>query len=180
MEVETISGVSGFEGAIGPELEALSRTLQRVGRYRRLGRQSRELNLQQLRRDLEEVVRLADEVRSRGEQIAGQVSRYRFLASTGDVQEWQARFRRVLQGKRPVDGEFSVFRVFPLEIRVDPGQELVEINHRTYRILHPEAVAELVLELLSRLEANASTPDSFCARWRTPTIWPSRRTPAKG
>ncbi|MCL6564158.1 MAG: hypothetical protein K6U87_14240 [Firmicutes bacterium] len=145
----------------GRSCEALSRTLQRLGRYRRLGRQGRQLNLQQLRRDLEEVARLADEVRSRRERIAEQVSRYRFLASTGDAQEWQVRFRRALQGKRPVEGEFPVFRVFPLEIRVDSAQELVEINHRTYRILHPEAVAELVLQLLARLEAERFNAGQF-------------------
>jgi hypothetical protein len=60
-----------------------------------------------------------------------------------------------------IEGEFPHFRIFPIEVRVDFANELVLVNKRKVRKLHPEAVAALVERELDRLHGERFNPSQF-------------------
>ncbi|MBX5467413.1 MAG: hypothetical protein K6U14_07975 [Firmicutes bacterium] len=157
----TLSGVATFEQRIGPALERVGRIAERIGRLRRVARQTKVMNLLELRRDLEEMVRSGQELLTLADGVLKQLQQYRVAQGTFDADEWQGRFRAALHGKRAVEGEFPDYRIFPLEVRVDLSQEQVEINRRITRALHPEAVAAQVLKHLERLNAERFHPGQF-------------------
>ncbi|PSR33366.1 MAG: hypothetical protein C7B46_09925 [Sulfobacillus benefaciens] len=54
-----------------------------------------------------------------------------------------------------------MFRVFPIEIKVDFANDLVTVNKRTVRKLHPVAVASEVEKELNRLYRERFNPNQF-------------------
>ncbi len=157
----TIRGVSGFENEVGPGLKELAKVVERVGRLKKVGQQADILNLMELRKQLEEIRRLSDDIQGLADTLVAKIDNFA-VAPTGEQQaEWWERFRQAFHaGYPPVEGEYPVFQVFPVEIRVDLEHELVLINKRTVRALHPEAVATLVekeWDRLNRERFNAAT-----------------------
>ena len=159
---DTLHGVSGFEQQIGPELKDLAKMVERLGRLKKVGEQSGLINLMELRKQLDEVSRLSFEAQALAEAVAGKVAHYTVASERGDQTEWWERFRQAFHsGYPPVEGEFPTFQVFPVEVRVDFANELVLINNRTVRVLHPEAVAALVEKEWDRLNRERFNAASF-------------------
>lgn len=158
----TIHGVAGFEEQVGPGLKDLAKLVDKLGRLKKVGGQVDLLNLMDLRKQLDEASRLAFEAQALAEEIGGKLSRYRVVSDSRDQTEWWERFRSAFHsGYPPVEGEFPTFQVFPVEVRVDFANELVLINNRTVRALHPEAVASLVEKEWDRLNRERFNSASF-------------------
>lgn len=159
---DTIHGVSGFEQQIGPGLKDLAKLVEKLGRLKKIGGQITMMNLLDLKKQLEDVARLSFEAQALAEEVSGKVARYAVAAQTMDQTEWWERFRKAFHsGYPPVEGEFPTFQVFPVEIKVDFANELVMINNRTVRALHPEAVAALVEKEWDRLNRERFNAASF-------------------
>ncbi|MCY0878801.1 MAG: hypothetical protein OWU84_07670 [Firmicutes bacterium] len=147
-----LHGVDDFESIIAPKLEDLGRRIERLGRLRRVGQQRTEANLVEIRRALDEVRRLAEEIQGLESQVARDVLGFRMALVPEDQEEWSQRFRRALHSQYPpVEGEFPTFLVFPVEVRVDFARDAVYLNNRSVRTLHPEAVARRVEREIDRL-----------------------------
>lgn len=159
---DTIHGVSGFEQQVGPGLKDLAKLAEKLGRLKKIGGQVTVMNLMDLRKQLEEVARLSFEAQTLAEEVSGKLPRYVVAAESVDQTEWFERFRTAFHsGYPPVEGEFPTFQVFPVEVRVDFANELVMINNRTVRALHPEAVAALVEKEWDRLNRERFNAASF-------------------
>lgn len=155
-------GVSGFEQHIGPELKDLAKLADKLGRLKKIGGQVDLINLMDLRKQLDDLGRLALEAQALAADLSGRVGHYLVAADRGDQTEWWERFRQAFHsGYPPVEGEFPTFQVFPVEVRVDFPNELVMINNRTVRTLHPGAVAALVEKEWDRLNRERFNAASF-------------------
>lgn len=160
--VGAIRGVRGFEQEIGPALKELAKVAEKVGRLKKLGLQPELMNLMELRKQLDEARRLATDVQAVAEQISTQISNFSMETGSAVQTEWWERFRQAFHsGYPPVEGEYPVFQVFPVEVRVDMANELVMVNNRTVRVLHPEAVAALVEKEWDRLNRERFNAGSF-------------------
>lgn len=152
IEEQVIHGVQGFEEELGPNLVALSKAVTKLGRLKNAQKQVNMINLQDLRKQLDDAVRNSAEVRDIAKSLQAQVEQYRIARSISDQIEWTERFRQGFHSGYPsVDGEFPSFQVFPVEVRVDFERELVLLNNRIVRTLHPEAVANAVEKAIDRL-----------------------------
>ncbi len=159
---DTIHGVSGFEQQVGPELKDLAKLAERVGRLKKVGGQATVMNLLELKKQLEDMSRLSFEAQALAEELSRKIARYVVASESSDQTEWWERFRKAFHsGYPPVEGEFPTFQVFPVEVRVDFANELVMINNRTVRALHPEAVAALVEKEWDRLNRERFNAASF-------------------
>lgn len=154
------SGVAGFSNAYGSALTDLSKSLDRLGKLKAVGAQVEEMNLVDLRKQLEEIQRLGEEVCVHAGQLATKTANHHMAASENDQREWEAAFRSYL-GQRSVEGAFPHFIVFPIEIRVDFGNEQVLVNKRIVRKLHPKAIAQIVERELTRLDRERFNPQRF-------------------
>lgn len=152
IEQQLIHGVQGFEDELGPNLLALAKAVTKLGRLKSTQKQVNLINLQDLRKQLDDAVRQSEEVRDIAKSLQEQVEQYRIARSTSDQIEWTQRFRQGFHTGYPsVDGEFPNFQVFPVEVRVDFERELVLVNNRIVRSLHPEAVVGAVEKAIDRL-----------------------------
>ena len=157
-----IRGVRGFETDMGPTLQSLAKSIDRLSRFKKVGRQSEIMNLVDLRKQLEEACRLSDEVKDTATILQDQLEEFRVAPSTTEQTEWWQSFRQAFHaGYPPVEGEFPIFQVFPVEIRVELEHELVLVNNRTVRTLHPRAVANAVEKELDRLNRERFNAASF-------------------
>ncbi len=155
-------GVRGFEEDIAPNLQGLAKSIDKIGRLKKLGQQPEIMNLVELRKQLEETRRLSIEIKEMVGVIQEQLEDFTLAPSTTEQSEWWRLFREAFHaGYPPVEGEFPVFQVFPVEIRVDLEHELVMINNRTVRALHPRNVASLVEKELDRLNRERFNTASF-------------------
>lgn len=168
MESETLSydrmahGIGQFEEQFAPELQGLAKSITRVSRFKKIERQSTLMNLVDLRKQLDEVRRLAQEMDDLGAQLQERLGGYRLAVSEDDQLEWQARFKAAFGGGYPpVEGDFPTFKIFPIEVRVDFEHELVMVNNRTIRTIHPEAIAAAVQKEWDRLNGERFNADSF-------------------
>ncbi len=149
---ESLHGVGAFEEQLAPALQGLAKTLEKLARLKKLSQQASLLNLVDLRKQLEEAQRLSQDVQEQVRKLEIRVEGFRLAVSERDQLEWQARFRQAFHaGYPPVEGEFPLFQIFPVEVRVDFEHELVLINNRTVRTIHPSAVASLVEKEWDRL-----------------------------
>ena len=158
----SIQGVRGFEADIGPNLQSLAKGIDRISRLKKVGRQPEIMNLVDLRKQLEEARRLSEEVKGTAAMLQEQLEDFVVAPSAVEQSEWWQRFRQAFHaGYPPVEGEFPTFQVFPVEIRVDLEHELVMVNNRTVRTLHPHAVAGVVEKELDRLNRERFNAASF-------------------
>ncbi len=145
-------GVREFEREFGPQLEALVKTLERAGKLKRVGQQVELMNLVDLRKQLDDVVRLGDDLQMAARSLQTQLASFRIAPAAEQQAEWMERFRQAFTpGYPPLEGAFPTLKMFPVEVRVDFEHELVLVNNRTVRTLHPEAVAKRVMRTLDRL-----------------------------
>ena len=158
-------GVEAFEVGLGAPLEALAKTIEKLGRLKKLGEQKSLINLLDLRKQLEDARRLAREVNGMVDEIDQRFDGYRLCVSEADQIEWTLRFRQAFHsGFPPVEGEFPVFQVFPVEVKVEFDNELVRINNRIQRNLHPGAVAAQVEKEWERLNRERFNEGSFAKK----------------
>ncbi len=159
---EVLHGVSQFEQELGPTLKELAKTAEKLGRLKKVGDQVGLMNLMDLRKQIEEASRLSVEVGRLTQELTSHLAQYRVAAHGTDQSEWWERFRQAFHsGYPPVEGEFPTFQVFPVEVRVDFSNELVMVNNRTVRTLHPQAVAALVEKEWDRLNRERFNAPSF-------------------
>lgn len=159
---ESLHGVEAFEEQLAPELQGLAKTLEKLARLKKLSQQASLLNLVDLRKQLDEAQRLSQDVQEQARNLESRVERFRLAVSERDQLEWQARFRQAFHaGYPPVEGEFPLFQIFPVDVRVDFEHELVLINNRTVRTIHPAAVASLVEKEWDRLNRERFNAGSF-------------------
>ena len=160
--VVTAHGVEEFEERLGVPLESLAKTIDKLGRLKKLGKQKGLINVLDLHKHLDEVRRLAREMKGTAEEIAKQLDEYRICVAEADQAEWTLRFREAFHaGYPPVEGEFPVFQVFPVEVKVEFDNDLIRINNRIHRDLHPGAVAAQVEKEWDRLNAERFNAGSF-------------------
>ncbi len=145
-------GVRGFEVELGPGLEALAKILEKASKLKRVGRQAELMNLVDLRKQLDDTVHLGEDLQMAAQSLQGQLANLQIAPTAAEQAEWTERFRQAFHaGYPPIEGQFPTFTVFPIEVRVDFEHELVVVNNRTIRTLHPQAVAALVERSLDRL-----------------------------
>lgn len=160
--VSDIRGVSGFETEIGPSLKELAKTAEKLGRLKKVGLQTDLMNLMDLRKQLDEVHRLSADIKAMADTVSRQMEAFAVTGGSAEQIEWWERFRQAFHnGYPPVEGEYPIFQVFPVEVRVDLANELVLINNRTVRALHPVAVAGLVEKEWDRLNRERFNAGSF-------------------
>lgn len=149
---EKLSGIGDFEETMGPTLRGLSKTIEKLARLKKIGKQPETMNLVELRKQLDETRRMTAEISETVSGLEQELQSFSIAPSATEQTEWWERFRRAFHaGYPPVEGEFPVFQVFPIEVRVDLEHELVLINNRTVRTLHPYAVAASVEKEVDRL-----------------------------
>ncbi len=159
---DAVRGVAEFERVMAPSIRELAKTLDRLGRLKKVGQQADLLNLLDLRKQLEEIRRLGAEIGEVAEGLVRQAADIAVAPTDREQTEWWERFRQSFHaGYPPVEGEYPTFQVFPVEIRVDLANELVMINNRTVRVLHPGAVATLVEKEWDRLNKERFNAASF-------------------
>ncbi len=156
-----IRGINGFETEIGPSLKELAKAAEKLGRLKKLGLQADLMNLMDLRKQLDDAKRLSADIKAMADNVSSQMEAFAVAGGVDEQTEWWVRFRQAFHnGYPPVEGEYPTFQVFPVEVRVDLANELVLINNRTVRVLHPVAVAGLVekeWDRLNRERFNAGT-----------------------
>jgi len=154
MENETPvqSGISAFETHIAPKLLALSKTLVRLGRLKSVEQQTGQLNLLELLKALQDITQLSEDAGTQAATLQAMLNQFQVGAREVDQVEWTRIFTMECQNLgHLVDGEYPVFRVFPVDVKVDFAHDLVQINNRTVRVLHPKAVAGLVNKEVTKL-----------------------------
>lgn len=158
----TIRGVGGFEATLAPKLQALAKGIEKIGKLKKIGSQASLMNLGELRKQLDDVRRMSKDLDQMADTIEQGLDSYAIAPSTTEQLEWWERFRRSFHaGYPPLDGEYPVFQVFPVEIRVDLEHELVLVNNRTVRTIHPEAVASMVEKEIDRLNRERFNASGF-------------------
>jgi hypothetical protein len=146
------SGITAFEENIVPKLLALSKTLARVGRLKSVEKQVSQLNLFELQKILADITQLSETAGIQTKELQALFEEFQVVAREVDEVEWTRIFTKEIQNfGHVVDGEYPAFRVFPVELKVDFAHNLVQINNRTVRVLHPGAVAGLVNQEVTRL-----------------------------
>ncbi len=159
---KSITGVTGFEQEVAPGIKDLAKMVDRLGKLKKVGQQANLVNLLELRKQLDDINRLAGEVKEFASLIKKQVDGVAVALTERDQIEWWERFRQSFHaGYPPVEGEYPTFQVFPVEIRVDLEHELIMVNNRIVRVLHPEAVATQVEKDWDRLNRERFNAASF-------------------
>lgn len=161
-EARGSGGISGFEREVVPSLSSVTRAIERIAKLKRIGKEAQQLNLMELRRQIEDLGRLEQELAAEREALSAKVDAFRIAPDVYAQAEWAERFKKAVHGQYPpVEGEFPEFRVFPVEVKVEFANELVRINRRITRNLHPEAVAAAVTKELDRLHGERFNPAPF-------------------
>lgn len=157
-----ISGVSAFEQVIGPELLYLVKIVERVGRGKALAKQMDKLNRVEMLKQLDDVIRSAEEAAERAIALKDKLEGYTTAATQQDIEEWTRAFIEGCHASnRQVDGEFPNFRIFPVEVKADLANDAVFINNRLVRSLHPNAIAKLVDAEIARLNKERFNVNQF-------------------
>ncbi len=157
-----IHGVQEFEENLGPGLQSLAKSIDRLGRLRRIGTQVGLMNLPELRRQLNETSRLSQEIDDLSRDLHERLERFVLAALERDQLVWESRFKEAFHASYPpVEGEFPLFQIFPVVVRVDFEHEAVAINNRTVRTMHPAAVAAAVEKEWDRLHRERFNAASF-------------------
>ncbi|PSR22533.1 MAG: hypothetical protein C7B45_06285 [Sulfobacillus acidophilus] len=157
-----IHGVKEFEQHFSPELQTLAKSIDRLGRLRRLGAQVNLMNLVELRKQLDETSRLSQEIDALSQRLYERLKQFVLAVSERDQVEWLSRFKEAFHaGYPPVEGEFPTFQIFPVVVRVDFEHEAVAVNNRTVRTMHPAAVATAVEKEWDRLNRERFNAASF-------------------
>ena len=161
-DIAMTSGVGDFAQSVGSDLQILSKSVTRLARYKTIDRQINTMNLVDLRKQLEDLGRTGLEISMAAEQAQNHLKGYAVVRSPGDQEQWALTFSSTL-GKAGwvVEGEFPLFKVFPIEIKIDFANDLVTVNKRTVRKLHPVAVANEVEKELTRLYRERFNPNQF-------------------
>ncbi len=149
---EAAGGLSFFEQVLCGDVASLAKVAERVGRGKAIAKQVDFANRVELQKQLDDLIRYADEVAVQARALKSSVDRFRMVATEADRNEWTRLFVAGCHAAgRQVDGEYPLFRVFPVEVKTDFANDGVYINNRLVRILHPKAVAALVDREISRL-----------------------------
>lgn len=155
-------GISGFETIVVPALARVTKTIERIAKLKRIGKQVEQANLTELRKQIDDLERLQEELATGREALLAAVANFRIAPDAEAQAEWAARFKTAIRGDYPpVEGEFPEFRLFPVEVKVEFANELVRINGRIIRTLHPQAVAAAVMKELDRLYGERFNPAPF-------------------
>ena len=161
-DIATTSGVEGFAQSVGPDLQALSKSVARLARYKTIDRQIITMNLVDLSKQLEDLARTGLEISMVADQGQNHLKGFAMVQSSLDQEKWALTFSSALEKAGwVVEGEFPSFRIFPIEIKVDFANDLVVVNKRTVRKLHPVAVAAEVEKELNRLYRERFNPNQF-------------------
>ncbi len=140
-----MSGLTDFETTIGSKLQALAKTLARLGRLKALEKQASQLNLVDMRKLLQDVRQSSQDSGVLAMELEELLSDFQLIAQESDQEEWMRVFVAECHTLgHSVDGEYPTLRVFPVEVKVDVAHDLVQVNNRIVRVLHPKAVAALV------------------------------------
>ncbi len=159
---ETAGGLSFFAQALSADLVGLAKVAERVGRGKAIAKQVDFANRVEMQKQLDDLIRYADEVAVQARALKSSVDRFRMVATEADRDEWTRLFVEGCHAAgRQVDGEYPLFRVFPVEVKTDFANDGVYINNRLVRILHPKAVASLVDREISRLYKEKFNAASF-------------------
>ena len=144
-EVSMQFGVSAFDGIIAPKLQVLSKTIAKLGKLKSVEKQAGQLNLMELQKTLQDIAQLSHDSRMQAAALQTMLGQFQIAGREDDEAEWNRIFVTECQNLGyQVDGEYPIFRVFPVDVKVDFAHDLVQINNRTVRVLHPKAVAALV------------------------------------
>lgn len=145
-------GLGAFEEHIAPKLQALAKTAARLGRLKSLEQQVGQLNLLEIPKLLQDMVQLSEDAANQAVALKELVGRFQLAPREIDQEAWTKVFTTECRNfGHMVDGEFPVFRVFPVDVKTDFAHDLVQINNRTVRVLHPKAVAALVNKEVAKL-----------------------------
>jgi len=140
-----MSGLADFETTMAPKLQTLAKTLARLGRLKVLEQQASQLNLVDMRKLLQDVRQSSQDSGNQATELEELLRDYQLVAQETDQEEWMRVFVAECHALgHAVDGEYPTLRVFPVEVKVDVTHDLVQVNNRIVRVLHPKAVAALV------------------------------------
>ncbi|HUW65893.1 MAG TPA: hypothetical protein VMW83_14610 [Spirochaetia bacterium] len=157
-----ITGLSQFEEMVAPRLLDLAKALTRLGRLKTLGRQAELLHPGDIEKQLQEAMTLCEQAGEEARTARELFGRYRLAPDEAGQEEWQRAFvKQCRELKLAVEGEFPSYRVFPIDIKVDLSHDLVMINKRTVRTLHPLAVARRIVQDIDRLNRERFSPNQF-------------------
>lgn len=158
---EASHGVDGFHNAYQAPLASLTKALTRLGKLKAIEKQDHQMNLMELRKQLDEIERLSRDAADQASNLAKTTAHHRMADSEADQHEWSQKFKAALSSQWSLEGDFPNFRVFPIDVRVDFGNEQVLVNKRLTRAFHPVAVANLVNQTLDKLHRESFNRDRF-------------------
>lgn len=157
-----VTGLARFEETIAPRLLELAKVLDRMGRLKAIGRQAEALQPSEIEKQLLETVTLCEQTGELAQSVRDLFSSFRLAPDEDGQREWEKAFLRECRELKIVaEGEFPTYRIFPVEIKVDLNHDLVIINKRTIRTLHPRAVAQKVAVQIERLNRERFFPNQF-------------------
>ncbi len=164
-EQGTIGNASSFKkfsSELAPAMTETAKLADRLGRYKKLDKQIHLLNVTEIRKMLEELQDIERQLILHTDKLRALMADFQLGAAESDSAAWSESFIRACnKSGQQVDGEFPIFRVFPLEVKVDFAHDLVQINNRTVRALGPEAVAELVAAQIDKLNRERFNANQF-------------------
>ena len=151
-DVPAACGLSYFEQHLAPGLAGLAKLAERVGRGKAIGKQADLLNRMDTLRQLDDLSRYAADLSAQAAALKAELERFAVAVSEEDRDEWTRIFIESCRSfNRLVDGEYPLFRIFPIEVKADLANDGVYINNKLVRALHPRAVAGLVNGEIERL-----------------------------
>lgn len=161
-EASLYAGLTAFEEQIVPKLQALAKTLTRLGRLKSIEQQADKLNLMEIPKLLLDVTQLSADAGTQALGLQEILGQFQIAPREVDQMEWTRAFMAECANLgNTVDGEYPQFRVFPVDVKVDFAHHQVQMNNRTVRVLHPKAVAALVNNEVAKLYKERFNPILF-------------------
>lgn len=162
VEETSPSGVGYFEEILGPQLAEMAKIAERVGKAKAIRKQVDLANRLDVLKQLEDIVRFSERALEQANTLKDVVGTFRMATTEADRDEWTRAFVENCQAlNRAVDGEYPVFRIFPIEVKADLENDIVVVNNKTVRTLHPKAIAGLVDKEIERLNRERFNLNQF-------------------
>lgn len=162
VEETPASGVGYFEEVLGPQLAEMAKLAERIGKAKAIRKQVDMANRLDVLKQLDDIVRFSERALEQAGALKDAVGAFRMATTEADRDEWTRAFVESCQAlNRAVDGEYPVFRIFPIEVKADLENDVVLVNNKTVRTLHPKAIAGLVDKEIERLNRERFNLNQF-------------------